>query len=64
MFYADAVGVKKILQSLEKINKTVKARSFEPAPLLVKVANSGMTLAKYWKKHSGEYSFDKTKANL
>ena len=41
MFYADTVGVKNVLNSIEKFQKGYMGEVWKPAPLLVKLANEG-----------------------
>ena len=41
MFYADTVGLAKVLASIEKFQKGYMGEVWKPAPLLVKLANEG-----------------------
>ncbi|MGQ0509576.1 MAG: 3-hydroxyacyl-CoA dehydrogenase NAD-binding domain-containing protein, partial [Betaproteobacteria bacterium] len=41
MFYADTVGLPKVLASIEKFSKGYMGEVWKPAPLLVKLANEG-----------------------
>ncbi len=41
MFYADTVGLPKVLASIEKFRKGYMGEVWKPAPLLVKLANEG-----------------------
>ena len=47
MHYADAVGLKKVKETLLALN-------VKPAKLLEDCIAANMTLAKYWKKHGGK----------
>ena len=41
MFYADSVGLQKVLQAIEKFQKGYQGAQWQPAPLLVRLANAG-----------------------
>jgi 3-hydroxyacyl-CoA dehydrogenase len=41
MFYADTVGLSKVLAAIEKFQKGYRGEVWKPAPLLVKLANEG-----------------------
>ena len=41
MFYADTVGLDKVLASIEKFSKGYHGEVWKPAPLLVKLAKEG-----------------------
>jgi 3-hydroxyacyl-CoA dehydrogenase len=41
MFYADTVGLDKVLASIEKFSKGYMGAVWKPAPLLVKLAKQG-----------------------
>jgi 3-hydroxyacyl-CoA dehydrogenase len=41
MFYADAVGLKNVLNSIQKFQAGYQGSVWKPAPLLVKLANEG-----------------------
>jgi 3-hydroxyacyl-CoA dehydrogenase len=41
MFYADTVGLRKVLASIEKFRKGYQGAQWQPAPLLVRLANEG-----------------------
>jgi 3-hydroxyacyl-CoA dehydrogenase len=41
MFYADTVGLKNVLNSIQKFQSGYKGEVWKPAPLLVKLANEG-----------------------
>src|SRR5258706_12179232 len=43
MFYADTVGLKKVLERIETFSKGYEGRVWKPAPLLVKLAREGKT---------------------
>ncbi len=43
MFYADTVGLKNVLNSIQKFQSGYKGEVWKPAPLLVKLANEGRT---------------------
>ena len=43
MFYADTVGLKNVLNSIEKFSKGYMGQVWKPAPLLVKLAKEGRT---------------------
>ena len=43
MFYADTVGLSKVLSSIEKFSKGYQGAVWKPAPLLVKLAKEGKT---------------------
>jgi 3-hydroxyacyl-CoA dehydrogenase len=43
MFYADTVGLSKVLSSIEKFGKGYMGSVWKPAPLLVKLAKEGKT---------------------
>ncbi len=41
MFYADTIGLKKVLESIERFQKGYQGSQWKPAPLLVKLAKEG-----------------------
>jgi 3-hydroxyacyl-CoA dehydrogenase len=41
MFYADMIGLKKVLESIERFQKGYQGSQWKPAPLLVKLAKEG-----------------------
>jgi 3-hydroxyacyl-CoA dehydrogenase len=41
MFYADTVGLKNVLNSIQKFQAGYQGAVWKPAPLLVKLANEG-----------------------
>ena len=41
MFYADTVGLPKVLAAVEKFHKGYQGEQWKPAPLLVKLAGEG-----------------------
>jgi 3-hydroxyacyl-CoA dehydrogenase len=41
MFYADQVGLGKVLKSIHGFQKGYQGAQWQPAPLLVKLANEG-----------------------
>jgi len=41
MFYADSVGLQEVLQAIEKFQKGYQGAQWQPAPLLVRLANAG-----------------------
>jgi 3-hydroxyacyl-CoA dehydrogenase len=41
MFYADTVGLAKVLSSIEGFHKGYQGQAWKPAPLLVKLAKEG-----------------------
>jgi 3-hydroxyacyl-CoA dehydrogenase len=43
MFYADTVGLKKVLNSIQKFQSGYRGEVWKPAPLLVRLANEGKT---------------------
>ena len=43
MFYADTVGLPKVLAAIERFRKGYQGRTWEPSPLLVKLAAEGKT---------------------
>ena len=43
MFYADTVGLKNVLNSIQKFQAGYQGAVWKPAPLLVKLANEGRT---------------------
>jgi 3-hydroxyacyl-CoA dehydrogenase len=44
MFYADTVGLDKVLKSIEDFQKGYQGQAWKPAPLLAKLAKEGTTL--------------------
>jgi 3-hydroxyacyl-CoA dehydrogenase len=43
MFYADTVGLAKVLAAIERFGKGYQGGTWKPAPLLVKLAAAGKT---------------------
>jgi 3-hydroxyacyl-CoA dehydrogenase len=41
MFYADSVGLQKVLDAIRKFQKGYQGAQWQPAPLLVKLASEG-----------------------
>jgi 3-hydroxyacyl-CoA dehydrogenase len=41
MFYADSVGLQKVLEAIQKFQKGYQGAQWQPAPLLVRLANAG-----------------------
>jgi 3-hydroxyacyl-CoA dehydrogenase len=41
MFYADTVGLDKVLAAIERFQKGYRGEQWKPAPLLVKLAKEG-----------------------
>jgi 3-hydroxyacyl-CoA dehydrogenase len=41
MFYADSVGLPKVLEAIQKFQKGYQGAQWQPAPLLVRLANAG-----------------------
>jgi 3-hydroxyacyl-CoA dehydrogenase len=41
MFYADTVGLDKVLKSIEDFQKGYQGQAWKPAPLLAKLAKEG-----------------------
>jgi 3-hydroxyacyl-CoA dehydrogenase len=41
MFYADSVGLQKVLDAIQKFQKGYQGAQWQPAPLLVRLANAG-----------------------
>jgi 3-hydroxyacyl-CoA dehydrogenase len=41
MFYADTVGLKNVLNSIQKFQAGYQGSVWQPAPLLAKLANEG-----------------------
>jgi 3-hydroxyacyl-CoA dehydrogenase len=52
MFYADTIGLKPLLEGMLKYRKTFGPMHWEPAPLLVRLANEGKTVSQWERERS------------
>ena len=52
MFYADEVGLKKVVERINEFAGTLGEEYWKPAPLLVKLANEGKTFADWAKENA------------
>ncbi len=52
MFYADSVGLAKIVARIEEFAKTLDPQYWQPAPLLKKLAAAGSSFAEYQKQQT------------
>ena len=52
MHYAEAIGLKKVLDGMLKLHNRFGPMHWEPAKLLVELATSGKTIAQ-WEKARG-----------